>query len=339
MDFLFYLIIAIIFGLLWNRFLSKILTSKAAKASKAGKVSKAEAPVQREPDFSRTKQLFNMALWKLVQKNQSDLLMADYHIRTKVGSPETTDLSVLERQLQSVLMELLAHLHLMPDIRLIVTRDPAKLVNQGAMGEYHSDYNNRQIRLLVSPSYSANDVVAALCHECSHYFAYSCGIAESDRDTNEGLTDTLSILLGFSESVLSSNNNRAFPYLNGPEFRELKKLLLQYREAQKSRQAQKQELASAREQLRKNIAGASGMIAQAQAMISVKKMPEKRKRMSRAELAELQSILLEFESGSFSDTLNMADKVVNGSFQQVRQADYRVLDICAKTYKLMLAFR
>ena len=60
---------------------------------------------------------------------------------------------------------------------------------------------------------------------------------------------------------------------------------------------------------------------------------------AKAELTELQGILLDFESGSFREALDGAQKQVDGSLEQVRQADDRVLDICAKTYKLMLAFR
>lgn len=310
-----------------------------AKARAKRKAAKGEGIIWRQPDLERTKKLYYMALCKLEQKGHSDLMMTDYHIRTRVDPPAKTDLVALQRQLQSVLMELLAHLHLMPNVRLVVTRDPAQLANKGAMGEYDGDYQDKKIRLLILPEYTAESVVAALCHECAHYFAYSCGIAETDKDTNEGLTDTLTILLGFSEAILNSHGNRALPYLNEPEFRELKKLLLEYRTARKAKQAKAQDLSAARAQLKKNIAGARDMLSHAQDMISVKRSPPAGKRMSKAELTELQGILLDFESGSFREALDGAQKQVDGSLEQVRQADDRVLDICAKTYKLMLAFR
>ncbi|MBR3136702.1 MAG: hypothetical protein IKG32_06820 [Clostridia bacterium] len=304
------------------------------------KASKTVQPSRkRELDYARTKTLFNMALCKLIQKGHGDLMMTDYHIKTKVDPPKTTDIDLLGRQLQSVLMEILTHLHLMPNVRLVLTKDPKKLVNQGAMGEYDGMNTDKKIRLLIAPEYSANDVVFALCHECAHYFAYSCGIAELDKNVNEGLTDTLTVLFGFSEAALNSNNDRAFPYLNGAEFQEMKRLLAQYREGQKTKRAEAQDIATARAQLRKNVAGAREMIRHAQAMISVKNTSSYGKKLSRSELADLQQILLAFESGSFLDTLSRAEKAVNGSLRQVRQADDGVLDVCAKIYKLMLAFQ
>ena len=212
-----------------------LLRAWISSARAKRKAAKGEGVTWRQPDLKRTKTLYYVALCKLEQKGRSELMMTDYHIRTRVDPPAKTDLAVIQRQLQSVLMELLSHLHLMPNVRLIVTRDPAELVNKGAMGEYDGDFGNKKIRLLVLPEYTAESVVAALCHECAHYFAYSCGIAETDRDTNEGLTDTLTILLGFSEAILGSHGNRALPYLNEPEFRELKKLLMEYRAARKAR--------------------------------------------------------------------------------------------------------
>ena len=331
-DILISLAAGLVVWLIWNG-IARARANK--KASQGGQ----RAAARREPDLERAKTLYYMALCKLEKKGQRDLLMADYHIRTRVDPPAKTELAVLQGQLQSVLMELLAHLHLMPNVRLVVTRDPAELVNKGAMGEYDSDYQDKKIRLLVLPEYTAESVVAALCHECAHCFAHSWGIAETDKDTNEGLTDALTVLLGFGEAVLSSRGDRAFPYLNEPEFRELKKLLLEYRAARKARQAEAQDLSAAREQLKKNIAGARDMLGHAQAMISVKKTPTAGRRMSKAELTELQKILLDFESGTFEEALDRAQKQADGSLEQVRRADDGVLDVCAKAYRLMLAFR
>jgi hypothetical protein len=329
-DFLISLLACFMVWLIWNGI---------ARARAKRKAAKGEGVAWRQPDLERTRSLYYMTLCKLEQKGHSDLMMTDYHIRTRVDPPAKTDIAVLQRQLQSVLMELLAHLHLMPNVRLIVTQDASKLVNKGAMGEYDGDVNDKKIRLLVLPEYTAESVVAALCHECAHCFAYSCGIAETDKDANEGMTDTLTILLGFSEAILSSHGNRALPYLNEPEFQELRRLLLEYRKTKKAKQAAAQDLSAARTQLKKNIAGARDMLGHAQAMISVKKSPAAGKRMSKAELTELQKILLDFESGSYQEVLDGAQRQADGSLEQVRRADDRVLDVCAKTYKLMLAFR
>ena len=124
-----------------------------------------------KPDYARTRSLFDMTKKRLEQKGLGNLMLADYRFKTVVGSPQTTDINVLQIQLQNVLMEILTHLHLMPDVRLIVTNDPKRLDLHGVAGEYHHDYEDKQIRLLVEPKYTADNLIATLCHESAHYFA------------------------------------------------------------------------------------------------------------------------------------------------------------------------
>ena len=303
-----------------------------------GKTSAQTAP-QREADYARTRTLFEMTKSKLEHLGLSDLMMTDYHFRTKVGSLNTPDIKTLQLELQDVLMEILSHLHLMPNVRLIVTKDPKELVNKGALGEYHYTYQDKQIRLLVDPKFSTEDVVAALCHESAHYFAHTKGIRHDNHDLNEGITDTLTILLGFGDAVLKGNCNRKLPYLNTQEFLELRRLLAEYRKERKDKQAAALELEAAKKQLRKNIEGARGMLTQAYAMISVKKTPAERKRTSRKDTEALQKTLLELESEAFDGALARAEKASGGDLRTVRAADAEVLDICAKLYRLMLVFQ
>ena len=327
-DWLLSIIVSIIVWLLWNKILSK---SRQKKLNQVTYV--------READYTRTRYLFNMTRWKLEQKGLGDLMMTDYCFKTKVGSPKTTDIYTLQEQLQKILMEILTHIHMMPNVRLIVTQDPQRLDLKGAMGEYHNDYLNKQIRLLVSPDYTAEMIVAALCHECAHYFAYSYGISETTQDLNEGLTDTLTILLGFSDAVLKVNNNRQLPYLIQPEFQELRKMQQEYRKEKKAEQTAAKELDAARKQLCKNIEGAKTMIEQVRAMISVNKTPTKSKRHTRKDMEKLQKTLFELESGAFDDSLVRTEKAVKGDLSQVRAADDEVLEICSKLYLLMLTFQ
>ena len=330
-DVLLSIIVCFVLWTLINWIRSKIYRSKMNRAN--------QNICQHEADYARTRSLFDLTRRKLEQKGLSDLMMTDYRFKTKVGSPKTTDVETLQLQLQNVLMEILSHLHLMPNVRLIVTKDPKGLDLDGAMGEYHDNYQDRQIRLLVDPKYTAEAVVAALCHESAHYFAYTCGIQDSDPDLNEGMTDTLTILLGFGDAVLQSNSNREIPYLNHPEFLELRNLLAAYRKEQKDRQAAALELETARKQLLKNMEGARGMLIQVRAMISVNKAPAPRKKYSRKNMETLQKTLLELESGAFEAALAGAEKASGGDLRTIRSADAEVLDICAKLYSLMLAFQ
>ena len=323
----------------WIRSTGQTSKGKTSKGQASTGQTSAQAAPQREADYARTRTLFEMGKNRLVYLGLGDLMMSDYQFRTKVGSLKTTDLKTLQQQLQDVLMEILSHLHMMPDVRLIVTRDPKDLYNVGALGEYHHNYQDKQIRLLVDPRFTTETVVSALCHESAHYFAYTKGVRHLDRDLDEGLTDTLTILLGFSDAVLKGDHSNELPALNQQEFLELRRLLAEYRKEQKDGQAAALELETARKQLGKNIAGARGMLTQVQAMIAVKKTPAGRKRFSQKDMDTFQKTLLALESGAFEDTLARAEKVSGGDLRTVKAADAEVLDVCAKLYRLMLAFQ
>ena len=148
----------------------------------------------------------------------SELMLSDYHFSTKIGEPSVTPISDLEAQLQAALMEMLTHLHLMPDIRLLVTDDPGKLTGPGRLGEYIHNYGTKEIHILVDKKWEARTLLSGLCHECTHYFMYSHDLNHPDPQYNEGLTETMACMIGFSETMLAERSNRALPYLCHPEF-------------------------------------------------------------------------------------------------------------------------
>ena len=288
------------------------------------------------PDLERTHMLFDKCRQRLEYVGLTDLMLRDFAFQTKLTQAQCDNDAQAEAQLQSMLIEMLPHLHLLPNVKLLVTTDASKL-QDGALGEY--DHGQRTVRILLLPGQRSPELLAsALCHECIHCFLYTYGISAQDPQLNEGLTEAMASLVGFSQIMIRANANRQLPYLNRAEFEELRKSLLEIRPQLQQQADQKRNLQTAREQLKKNLSGAWAMIEQAKAMIAVNKAPQS-KRLSPAELRQLQQTLLALENGSYAVALRQAEKGLNGDLAAVRKADDSVLAICGRLYRLMLAFR
>lgn len=290
----------------------------------------------REPDTDRVRRLFAMAEKKLGTLGQTDLMLKDFRFRTQLTQAQCKDMQQAQTQLQSMLLELLPHLHLLPDIRLVMTEDPSGMIN-GALGQYEHSGGVKTIRMLMVPYATPELMAAALCHECTHYFLSSYLLNDPDPKLNEGLTETMACLVGFSEIMIRGDSRREPPYLNRPEFEQLRQLLLAARSDIQQKYDRERNLAAARAQLKKNLTGARSMVEQTQAMIAVNKSP--RKRLSQKQLAQLQQTLLSLENGSFAERLKQAERSLTGDLAAVRKADDSVLAVCGELYRLMLAFQ
>ena len=329
-DWLSYLF-AVAFILLLNYVINRLRVRRYEKRVKNGQFTYC-----REPDLERTRKLFDMCRQRLESVGLTDLMLRDFSFGTQLTQAQCDNDAQAAAQLQSMLIEMLPHLHLMPNVKLLVTTDASKL-QPGALGEY--DAGQRTVRILLQPGQRSPEVLsAALCHECLHCFLYTYGISSPDPQLNEGLTEAMTCLVGFSQIMIRSNANRQLPYLIRAEFEELRRSLLAIRPQLQQQADQKQNLQTAREQLKKNLAGAAAMIEQAKAMIAVNKAPQS-KRLSAAELRQLQQTLLALENGSYAVTLRQAEQSLNGDLSAVRKADDAVLAICGSLYRLMLAFR
>lgn len=292
----------------------------------------------REPDKARAHALAVYGAEQLSRKGLADTMLRDYRFTTRVGSLDNASLPLLEQQLQSALMEMLTHLHLLPNIRLLVTDDPAKLSGPGRLGEYVHDYAKKEIRILVQKGYSAEVLLAGLCHECAHYFMFSHGLNESDPDYNEGLTDTMACLIGFGQTMLKEKSNRPLPYLNDAELQIVYQYLLEKRKELAEAKNRENALATARAQLRKNLAGAREMYRQAEAVLMVRKTPDTAK-MSKSQLAVISETLLGMETKSFEQVFQSAEAAQSGDLMRVTRADDEVLAICSRLYSLLLLYK
>ena len=293
-------------------------------------------PTYRKPEEERVNSLFNIASGLLKERGMQWLMLQDYSFRTTISKPGSVPLEETQQQLQSALTEILSHVHIMPDVRLEVTNNPADLSGPGRAGEYSY---NKVVRVLVSASHSAAELLEVLCHETTHYIMHvkNLSLPVQDNDMTEGLTEVTACLLGFSEAMIASDSTRNPPYLNKPEFQKVRKLLLERRAILQKQKDRAAELKAAREQLRKNLASARTMMEQTRAMMAVNKTPSAR-RMSKASFKRLQQAMLSLENGSYAETLALAEAALKRGPDDVHKADEQVLNICGDLFRVMLAF-
>ena len=170
-------------------------------------------PTYRKPEEERVNSLFNIASGLLKDRGMQWLMLQDYSFRTTISKPGSVPLEETQQQLQSALTEILSHVHIMPDVRLEVTNNPADLSGPGRAGEYSY---NKVVRVLVSASHSAAELLEVLCHETTHYIMHvkNLSLPVQDNDMIEGLTEVTACLLGFSEAMIASDSTRNPPYLN-----------------------------------------------------------------------------------------------------------------------------
>lgn len=325
MDISYLLTIAVVF-VIW-------LVINAVRSSKSEKQAASTRKPTSPEEKKRIDSLEADFAARLEKKGLSWLMLKDYSFRQTITPPRSTPLRETERQLQQALIEILEHLHLLPIVRLEVTDDPGKLQTDG-MGEYSHGYDQKVIRMLIKPEYSAADVLYCLCHEATHFFMYSHNIQPGDRDLNEGLTEVGVCMIGFSETVLSSTMTRSYPYLRKEEFEQVRQLLLRRRASMRTQTDPE----TARRQLRRNLQGAGPMLEQTRAMIAANTRPNPR-RISSEAMKAMQRAMLALESGEYEETLRRAEAALRKDAEAVRAADSEVLAICGTLFQVMLAFR
>jgi hypothetical protein len=67
-------------------------------------------------------------------------------------------------------------------------------------GRYvRSGFSHNKIHITLKPEYSLYEIVAIVCHECTHHFLFSRNIRIEPEDENEKLTDIAAVYLGFGK--------------------------------------------------------------------------------------------------------------------------------------------
>lgn len=285
----------------------------------------------REPDLARIQKLTDEGMKRLSNRGLERLMLDDYTFKTKLSSPANTSLTVIQEQLQLCLNEILFRFHVLPVISLVVEERDSNTANS-AIGLYSPN----KIKILVKNTDMPEMLIAALCHESVHYLMHFLLIADKDSDMDEGLTDVISCLAGFSDTMIQSNADRPAPYLINPEFREVKRILLSRRPELQRAYRQEKARQSTMTQLRKNCNGAREMISLARNLLKTS-VPSAS--LSKNRFAVIQKAMLALETGDYDRRIQRAEQIKDENLTEVLKADEDVMRICGEIFEVLQAYR
>ena len=214
----------------------------------------------------------------------------------------------------------------------MVELDGNNAESDSAMGIYLGD----KIKLQLKKTYTPKDIMHALCHESVHYLLHYLNINGSDTYMDEGLTEVVCCLAGFSNTMIASNANRYVPYLIDPEFREVKRLLLSRRPELLKADGMEKARQSAMAQLKKNCKGALDMISLAGNFLETSTPSAS---LSKEQFAAIQKTMLAFETGDYTRRIQKAEQIKGEDLQEVLDADEDVMRICGEIFEVLQAYR
>ena len=136
----------------------------------------------------------------LEQKHLEKFLMRDYVISVflSFGDLSGRVKNISEEKLNIILTDILNFLELPVFVRLEIKYNSDK----STAGTYHNNNYERKIIINMEDYYSPSNVIAILCHECTHYFMEYHKLNWNDTELNEQRTDVVANLIGFNKIML-----------------------------------------------------------------------------------------------------------------------------------------
>ena len=286
----------------------------------------------------------------LERRNLAGLMLDDFSFSQKLRKSDISS-PALEDKLRAMALEVTGRLGLPPLKQVIVVRiDDVQQPDR--FGEY--DPGSRIIRFFIKKKYFPEQLEAALCHECAHYFMDLKGLADlSNMALNERRTDVIACLVGFSRIMIRgymlltkahyrvvtwTTDSTRVGYLDAADCEQVRKYLLGIRPQLQSRQNAAADEAALRTQLTHNIAGAKAMLEQARAMKAAHGMPATG-RMPAKTLAKVQQALLALENGELEARIRNCEAGIKGRPEQLRGVNQDIMAVCEQLSMLLAAFR
>ena len=102
-----------------------------------------------------------------------------------------------------LILKIMQHLKLpfeIIDVVLTVEKVASRAPARSVAGQYvQSGLSHKKIHITLKQEYSLYEIVAIVCHECTHHFLFSKDIQIEPDDENEKLTDIAAVYLGFGK--------------------------------------------------------------------------------------------------------------------------------------------
>ncbi len=151
-------------------------------------------------DEADTVLLYAEGIYERCKKlNLTEYLTHDYRPPvTKRASLASSDREELKSALNEILRDVLNFLKLPTNVYLNVLFDDAQQDGRSTAGSFETKGFYKAITVKIRPRYSPENILAILCHECTHLFMQYWSLNWNDTDMNEQRTDTVANMIGFS---------------------------------------------------------------------------------------------------------------------------------------------
>lgn len=265
---------------------------------------------------------------RLEQKGLIGFLLEDYPVNTKFSKEIIKDDQQLEKTLNSIVNDLLEYLQLPHNVILRVQRMRSSRsyeeMSKVNAAEYTSYFAARIIRLNIMEYYKPEQIVAILCHECSHYFMEYHKLNWCDTFMNEERTDVLANLIGFNilmlkgyetniyvESTTSNSYMRTFStvgYITDRDCADLRVFLRRYRRQAMEKQKQEDRMNKLKEEYMRKAEAAEYLVERIELLDithNTNNSPES--------IADIQQVLADMGSRNLYAELQVINRQANSS--------------------------
>lgn len=183
-------------------------------------------------------------------------------------------------------------------------------------GTYSNQILKNQITLSICTKQNPMSILAALCHECTHFFMHYHGLNVSNTQVNEKRTDACAVIIGFAYILYQGYQlyaNRRIGYLSPETCLKIHKFTLY-----------KSKCVDNHNKLRKNIAVAKTLYEQAESLYNTIDISQIKKYTFCVAKA-----ITYFEKADFAQIISSCEKVDASNVNQLINANERINNICA----------
>lgn len=281
----------------------------------------------------------------LEQKGLQKYLMQDY-TAPHLSYNALRDINHAQASMIPIFADIMKYLNLPPFIKFHIEleREQSPLSKSQA-GVYKSSLNDKEICLTLSKSSTPDTLLAALCHECTHYFMTHHDLNWQDETLNEVRTDVTANLIGFSNLLQHGYKKTAsveheaehqitythkIGYISADDCQKIREFLLQYRRKIDIASKFQHELDDEKKQLVTAIQGIAELSSQLK-YLNMKEIPIQ----TSNQLSAVQQALMDYESIDFERELQKYKTAFEScqNLQQLKKYNENAHNLCSQMLK------
>lgn len=139
---------------------------------------------------------------KIISKGLKNFLLSDFSTNNKLLYEDLRIPENAYKKISIILVDILQYLHLPPFVKLQIEYVNKSQSETQTAGNFHSESNKKTILIKIKKEYSPVNILAILCHECTHYFMEYNNLNLADTKLNEIQTDIIAVMIGFNEILI-----------------------------------------------------------------------------------------------------------------------------------------